>query len=112
MDESILDTIKEMLGVEPSYSAFDTEIIADINTIFMFLNQIGIGPESTFRITGDDEEWSDFLGENANLEPVKTYIYLRVKTMFDPPASSTVLESIKQMISECEWRLYIHSDNT
>lgn len=106
MDESILTTIKKLLGIDENYTHFDADIILHINTVFMTIRQMGIGPSEPFMIEDDTKTWRSFLGTNRNLESVKTLIYLRVRLLFDPPSSSFVLESIKEMIKELEWRLY------
>lgn len=105
MTTSILDTIKKMLGIESSDTAFDTDILVNINSTFMILNQLGLGPEASFSITGKNEVWSDFLGESVNLEAVKSYIYLKVRMLFDPPTMSSVVEAMNRQIMELEWRL-------
>ena len=102
---SILNSIKKLLGITEEYTPFDTDIIIHINSVFSILNQLGIGPKGGFCITGDSEEWTDFLGEATLLEMVKTYIYLKVKLIFDPPLNSSVAASIEKNISEIEWRL-------
>lgn len=111
MDESILVTIKKLLGITKDYKNFDTDIIAHINTVFTTLNQLGVGPEDGFMIEDDAAVWSDFIGDNTKLNSVKTYIYLKVKLVFDPPLSSSVLESNKQTINELEWRLNTEIDS-
>lgn len=103
--ESILTSIKKLLGITEEYTHFDSDIIIHINTTFMVLNQLGVGPKNCFRITGDSEIWDDFLLDAWDLESVKTYVYLKVKLVFDPPLSSSAVESINRMISELEWRL-------
>lgn len=108
--ESILTSIKKLLGITEEYTHFDTDIIMHINTVFMILNQLGVGPEKCFRITGNSEIWDDFLLDNLDLESVKTYIYLKVKLVFDPPLSSAVAESMNRMINELEWRLNVAVD--
>lgn len=95
-----------MLGIDEEYTHFDVDITIHINSALMFLNQIGIGPDAPFLITGDTETWADLLGQ-VNVEAVKTYVYLKVKLVFDPPTSSFVLESIKNTITELEWRLNV-----
>lgn len=111
MTDSILDTIKKMLGVDSSYDVFDIDIITHINSVFMNLFQIGVGPTTPFSITDNKAKWSDFIGEdNTKYEAVKSYIYFKVKLAFDPPTSSFVLESIKQQIAELEWRLNMQSE--
>lgn len=113
MNESILTTIKKMLGIAEDYDAFDTDIIVNINTVFMTLTQIGVGPDKGFSIKSKDEKWSDFISEDDdNLEGVKTYIYIKVKLVFDPPTTSFVLEALKNMATELEWRLSIESESS
>ena len=108
--ESILLTIKKKLGIEAEYTHFDEDIIVEINSAFMALNDIGVGPESTFYITGVNELWSDFLGKSKDLEAVKTYIYIKCRIVFDPPQSSFVLEALKEQAKEYEWRLSNRAD--
>ncbi len=108
--DSILVTIKKMLGIDADYDAFDTDIIVHINTAIMILRQLGVGIQAGFAITGESEEWSDLLEDSALYESVKTYIYLRVKSVFDPSTSSAASEAAKEMIKELEWRLNSESD--
>ena len=103
--ESILTSIKKLLGLTEDYEAFDTDIIIHINSVFMILNQLGVGPNDGFRISDKSTVWLDFTSDDKMIEAVKTYIYLKVKLIFDPPSSSTVLESYNKQISELEWRL-------
>lgn len=103
--ESILISIKKLLGVGEEYDHFDADIIMHINSTLMFLNQLGIGPDDPFLINGDTETWSDLLGTNTKVEAVKAYIFLKVKLLFDPPTSSFVLESMDRQITMLEWRL-------
>lgn len=105
MEDSILVTIKKMLGLDSNYTAFDTDIIVFINTAMMTLQQIGVGAAGGLTVTGITEKWSDFLPSDMMLEGVKTYIYLIVKMVFDPPASSFVMDAMKQQKEELEWRL-------
>ncbi|MDO4292073.1 MAG: hypothetical protein Q4C65_02470 [Eubacteriales bacterium] len=112
MNESILISIKKMLGIEENYTHFDPDIIMHINTAFMVLTQLGVGPAEGFTIQDDLATWSDFLAESVRLESVKSYILLRVKMLFDPPLSAAVMESMKQMISEFEWRLNLEVETT
>ena len=106
MEESILLTIKKLLGISDDDTAFDEDVAVHINTVIMAMRQFGIGPDH-FSITGDTETWSNLLGNsyNGDLEAVKTYLYLRVKKVFDPTGSSIVAEAMNQTISELEWRL-------
>lgn len=102
---SILITIKKMLGIDSADTAFDTDVIVGINSALMILSQLGVGPSTGFRITGSAELWTDFLGQNVDLEAVKTYVYMKVKLVFDPPSSSAVIEALNRAIIELEWRL-------
>ena len=112
MNESILTSIKKMLGITEEYTHFDQDIIIHINTVLMILHQLGVGPEEGFAITDSYETWSDFLDDNKNIEAVKTYVYLKVRLLFDPPLSSAVTESINKSINELEWRLNVAVDKT
>lgn len=103
--DSILTSIKKLLGIEESYDHFDPDIIMHINSVFMVLQQLGVGPANGFYIVDKEDKWNDFLPSGANLEMVKSYMYMKVKLLFDPPLSSTVIESMNRTISEFEWRL-------
>lgn len=105
--DSILASIKQMLGIDYMDSAFDFEIITNINTVFMSLYQLGFGPEEGFRISGNDDLWASYLFENLDIEAVKTYIYLKVRLLFDPPSTSFVIDALERQINELEWRLNI-----
>ena len=110
MDESILISVKKMLGIDASYTHFDADIIMNINSVFLILNQLGVGPDEPFMITGSEEEWYDFVSEGS-LEAVKTYVFLRVKVIFDPPTSSFVLDAYNKRIDELEWRMNVMVEN-
>lgn len=104
---SILDSIKKMLGLMPEYVQFDQDILVFINAAFLSLNQIGIGPEQGFWIRDNTTTWEEYFGIETNLEVVKTYIYLKTRLLFDPPANSFVVESMNKQIAEIEFRLSI-----
>ena len=107
--ESILTSIKKLLGIGEDYEEFDQDIIIHINTVLVALTQMGIGPEEGFTISDRTALWSDFIPDNmVKVENVKTYVYLKVKMVFDPPASSAVAEAINRNASELEWRLTNH----
>lgn len=105
MNENIFMTIKKMLGISPEYDAFDTDILVFINTAFMTLQQLGVGPNEGFYITTKNETWADFGAYDQMLEGIKTYIYLCVKTVFDPPANSFVMDAMNKQKEQLEWRL-------
>lgn len=108
--ESILTSIKKLLGIEEDYTHFDEVIIIHINSVFMILTQLGVGPSNGFSIEDDSAVWSDFVTPGTNVEAVKSYMHHRVRLMFDPPNSS-VTESMNRIISELEWRLNVQVDN-
>ena len=102
---SILTSIKKLLGPTDTYTPFDADIIMHINTVFMTLHQLGVGPSAGFKIADETALWSSYLSDSILLEAVKSYVYMKVKLMFDPPSSSFVIESYKALCSELEWRL-------
>ena len=108
--DSILTSVKKMLGIAEEYTHFDADLIMHINTVFTILNQLGVGPSYGFRIEDADDEWGDFLDDQVTLESVKTYMAMKVKLMFDPPASSSVMEATNRMVGELEWRLNVTAD--
>ena len=107
MDSSILTDIKQMLGIGAEYTAFDADIIANINAAIGVLNQIGIGVEDFF-LEGDTQTWDDLVGPaRCGFQIIKQYVYLKVKNVFDPPASGVVLEANNELIKELEYRLNV-----
>lgn len=109
--ESILTSIKKLLGIAEEYEHFDNDIIMHINSVFMILTQLGVGPSKGFMITDSSASWDDFLPEDkGKLEAVKTYMYMKVKLMFDPPTSSAAMEATNRIVSELEWRLNVAVD--
>ena len=110
--ESILTSIKKLLEITEEYDAFDTDIIIHINSAFMILNQLGVGPSEGFRIKDKSDTWNAFTSDVLKIESVKTYIYLKVKLVFDPPSNSIVLEAYNSQISELEWRLNVAVDSS
>ena len=108
--ESILTSVKKLLGMSEEYTAFDVDLIMHINSVLMILTQMGVGPEEGFSISDASASWSEFMPEGMNLEAVKSYVALKVRLLFDPPQSSTTMEATKNMIAELEWRLYTACD--
>jgi hypothetical protein len=109
-DIIILNDIKKSLGISVDYDAFDSSIVPLINSNIMSLTQLGIGPEEGFVISEDgDETWFDFIGDRIDIEAIKSYIYLNVKLVFDPPSSSFVINAIKDQIQEFVWRLNVQA---
>lgn len=103
--DSILNSVKKMLGLTEEYDYFDPDIIMHINSVFMILNQLGIGPQNGFSISDKTATWDEYLSDHQNIEAVKTYMYMKVRLMFDPPLSSSVTDAINRNINELEWRL-------
>ena len=110
MDESILNSVKELIGITKDYEAFDSILIMHINSVFMILTQMGVGPADGFSIKDKTAKWADFISEDEKLEGVKSYVALKVKILFDPPSGASVLDCTNKMIQELEWRLYSESD--
>lgn len=109
--ESILISIKKLLGIVEEDKQFDTDIIIHINTVLMVLTQIGVGPSEGFAIMDEYSTWENFIGDKPYLNSVKSYMYLRVKTLFDPPLSSAAMDSMKRLADEFEWRLQVAVEN-
>ena len=112
MTDSILNSVKKMLGITEEYEHFDTDIIIHINSAFSILTQIGIGPDEGFAIQDDSTSWSDFIPEDSHhlLEMVRSYMFMKVKFMFDPPTSSSVTDAYNRLLDEMEWRLMVAAD--
>lgn len=111
VDQSILDTIKKSLGLEADYTPYDAEIVMHINSVFLSLQQLNVGSDRGFAIEGKEETWRAFFeGDDPNLNAVKTYIYLRVRLLFDPPGNSFAQESFNKQLKELEWRLIVYTE--
>ena len=113
MDDSILNNLKKMLGMDAEFKAFDQDLIIHINSVFMTLHQLGVGPKNVFRISGSTETWSSFLADSKSeddLSSVKDYIYLKLRILFDPPSSSYVLSALESQMKELEWRLNVQAE--
>lgn len=113
-NESILNSIKHLLGIMSDVTAFDGDIIIHINTAFSILASMGVGPKTGFKISSASDVWDTFLskctpGESTLYEDVKTWMYMKVKLMFDPPTNSPLLDSYNRMINEIEYRMYTQS---
>lgn len=111
-EDSILNSTKKVLGLSETYDAFDIDIKTHINTCFFTLSQLGVGPAEGFMIDGEDAVWDDFTAGIINLNAVKTYVYLRVRLLFDPPATSYHINAIQEQIKELEYRLLMERENT
>lgn len=109
--DSILTSIKLLLGITEDYEYYDGQLIAHINSVFMILNQLGVGPPEGYMIKDKTDTWAEFLTDGTDLELVKSYVHLKVKLLFDPPSSSVVTESMNRMIAEFEWRLNVAAEH-
>lgn len=103
--ESILTSVKKLSGIDKEYDVFDLDIITYINTVFMTLNQMGVGPKTVFSINDDSSTWDEFEEENNDIRAVRTYISQKVRLVFDPPTSATIKQALQESIAELEWRL-------
>lgn len=113
METSILTSTKKVLGVDEAYTAFDLDIITHINSAFSTLTQLGVGPPAGFMIEDDAPVWTDFITDgDLQYNPVKSYIYLRTRQLFDPPSTSYLISAFDQQIKELEWRLNVHREET
>lgn len=107
--DSILNTIKKLMGITEEYTHFDQDLIIHINSVLMILNQIGVGKEG-FIVRDESDAWGDFIEDEEKIEGVKTYVFIRTKLVFDPPSSSIVSDSYKKMADELEFRLNLSVD--
>lgn len=110
--ESIFLSTKKILGISDEDTSFDDDLIMHINSVFSILNQLGVGPDDGFVIAGEDETWDDFLKDDKKnrLQLIKSYMYQRVKIIFDPPNTGVLNEALERQIKELEWRIYAQSD--
>lgn len=106
---SILDDVKKVLGLDTEYTVFDKDLIIHINTVFMILNQIGVGPYDGFTINDNSTTWTEYVNDDK-LEAIKTYIYLRVRLLFDPPTNSFLITAMESQMREIEWRLNLRGE--
>ena len=111
MNESILTTIKKLVGIDETYTQFDADLVIHINSALIVLFQLGVGPSDGFSITGKKETWSEYTDDETLYEMIKTYVYLYVKNIFDPPSSSSVLDSYNKMMTQLEWRIAVMTDH-
>lgn len=108
--DSILTSIKKLLNITEDYEYFDTDIMIHINSVFATLHQLGVGPKTPFKITSKEQVWADFIQDNDKIESVKTYVYLKVRLLFDPP-SGAAADAFLQQANEYEWRLNAAADD-
>lgn len=109
MTNSILLTTKKALGLADDYTAFDQDIIMHINSVFSTLVMLGVGPETGFVIEDDTKTWNEFTSD-VRLNSVKSYMYLKVRLLFDPPSTSFVLNALQEQLKELEWRMNVYRE--
>lgn len=112
MEQSILISTKKVLGIAADYTAFDLDILTHINTAFSTLTQLGVGPSVGFMVEDEVAVWTDFIGEDLRLHSVKSYVFLKVRMLFDPPQTSYLIEAMTNQIEEIEWRLNVDREAT
>jgi hypothetical protein len=112
METSILLSTKKILGIAADYTVFDLDIITHINTAFSTLTQLGVGPVGGFMIEDETAVWTDFISDDMQYNSVKTYVFLRVRALFDPPSTSYLISATESQIKELEWRLNVHREET
>lgn len=108
--DSILTSIKKLLGIDKDYTHFDTDIIIHINMAFSELLDLGVGPEEGYSIEDDSAVWTNFIEDGPLLSKVKDFVYLKVRLIFDPPASSAVMDSINRQLDKLEWKINVMVD--
>lgn len=112
MEQSILTSTKKILGIAADYTVFDLDIITHINSAFSTLTQLGVGPAEGFMIEDADAEWEDFIVDDMQYNSVKSYVYLKVRQLFDPPSTSYLIGAVEKQIQELEWRLNVRREET
>lgn len=112
MEQSILTSTKKILGIAEDYTVFDLDIITHINSAFSTLTQLGVGPPAGFMIEDKEAVWNDFVADDLQYNAVKSYVFLRVRHLFDPPQTSYLITASEEQIKELEWRLNIHREET
>jgi len=110
MGTSILTSTKKLLGISEAYTHFDLDVITTINSVFSTLNQLGVGPANGFSIVDKTDEWEDYIDDANKLNLVKSYVYMKVRVIFDPPSTGFVLSAVQEQIKEAEWRLNVFSE--
>lgn len=112
MEQSILISTKKILGINADYTVFDLDIITHINSAFSTLTQLGVGPAEGFIIEDENEKWEDFIEDDLQNHAVKSYVFLKVRQLFDPPSTSYLISAMERQIEQLEWRLNVHREET
>lgn len=112
MEQSILKSVKKIVGVAPDYNEFDDDILTHINSAFSTLHQLGVGPADGFQVEDDEAQWIDFIGADPRLNNIRTYVCLKTRVLFDPPTTSYLIGAIDKQIAELEFRISVHREST
>lgn len=110
VSDSILNSVKKVLGIEAEDTSFDVDIVMHINTVFSTLYQLGVGPETPYHIEDETQTWDEFT-TSMDLIAVKSYMYMKVRLIFDPPSTTTMYEAIDKHTKEFEWRLNVAAED-
>lgn len=109
--DSILNSVKKVLGIVPQYEHYDDDLLFHINTVFAILNQYGVGNDAGYFVRNADDKWSDFMGDDPRLNLVKTFVYAKVRIVFDPPSNSSAADALKKFADELESRIIYMTDH-
>jgi hypothetical protein len=110
VSDSILTSTKKVLGIAEDYTAFDVDILMHINSVFSTLQQLSVGPEEGYAIEDAAATWSDYVGDDPRYNTVRSYVYLRVRLLFDPPGTSYLIDSFRKQLEAMEWRLNVAAE--
>lgn len=110
--ESILSSIKKLLGIQRDYDYFDMDLVVCINSVLAILTQLGVGPGTGFSISDATSTWSNFIGSDPRLEMIKSFVHLRVRLLFDPPQNASLADAIDRMAQQLEWRIQVAAENS
>lgn len=112
INDSIYYSVKKLAGLDRDYNAFDLDILTHLNSIFVILFQLGLGPDTPYQVTSPEETWADFIGEDdpGPLNMIREYISLKLRIRFDPPTSGILRDALLEQIKEDEFRLFIEGE--
>lgn len=108
--DNVLSCVKKWIGEDENMHAFDSDIAMAINGWLMTLRELGVPIADGFKIVTGTETWTDMFGNKTDLESVKTWLYIKTRLTFDPPASSFVITALQDQAKELEWRLNVQED--
>jgi hypothetical protein len=111
VEESILISTKKVLGVSEEYAEFDLDILTHINAAFGVLNQLGLGPDEGFYVEDENSLWEDYITKSSALSMIRTYVFLKVRFLFDPPTTSFLISAFEEQIKQHEWRINVFRES-